>query len=290
MNTTPVQHRLVSMGRAVEASVIDCLPLLSRPRSTWLKRGVGERSEIVTNVDVEIERSLRASLLRTAPGAGFVGEEESTRQAELQRDVCFVVDPIDGTEQFVRGSADFGISVAVYLNGVPSIGVVVLPEYRARFVGLLGIGAYLNGERLPPLKTARGGISFAVSPRLAAEHGSELQTRVPSAQFRSVHTAVRKLTGVAAGEFGAAFFPPSGRDGGAYRLWDVAASGVVLTETGGWLFSFSGGNVLDRPELVGVDGWIAGHPSVVYDLLERLRGVETDPGDAAGATRDPDSR
>lgn len=110
----------------------------------------GDR-DMVTNVDLAIEREARKALLNGAPGIGFVGEEEG---GDVDADTHWIIDPVDGTANFIRGLPLCGISLALVHHGVPVLGVIHLPLIGRRYWAAQGMGAYRDGRRISAAATS----------------------------------------------------------------------------------------------------------------------------------------
>ena len=101
-------------------------------------------ADLVTDFDVQVEVFLKRELLALLPEAVFYGEEEAERE-DPTRGWAFIVDPIDGTTNFVRGIGHSNISVALSKDGEVQLGVVYNPYKGELFSGERGKGAFLNG-------------------------------------------------------------------------------------------------------------------------------------------------
>lgn len=111
-------------------------------------------ANLVTDKDVAVEQFLKEALEKAIPHIGFVGEEEPAQSGALQAEYTAVVDPIDGTMNFVRGIPLSVISVAVLKQGMPYIGVVYNPYTSELFYAKRGGGAYLCGRPILRLREA----------------------------------------------------------------------------------------------------------------------------------------
>lgn len=106
--------------------------------------------DLVTAADREVEQYICNELERVFPDDGIFGEEGSSIDSKSGR--TWVIDPIDGTFNFVRGSNDWGISIGLFENGEPTFGVVNAPARAEIFAGGAGIPASLNDVALAPLR------------------------------------------------------------------------------------------------------------------------------------------
>src|SRR5262249_36981988 len=106
----------------------------------------GDR-DIVSEVDLQIERRVREHLRRRTPDIGFLGEEDG--QAAWGDDqLSWTLDPVDGTVNFVRNMPLCAVSLALIERGQPVLGVIELPFLGSRYHALEGGGAYSNGQRI----------------------------------------------------------------------------------------------------------------------------------------------
>ena len=104
-------------------------------------------SDLVTEYDVQTQRMLMEELSALYPEAEFMGEEEHL-QADVTVGDCFVIDPIDGTANFVAGYNRSAVSVALLRDGQPVLGMVYHPWAEEFFSAIKGKGAFLNGRKL----------------------------------------------------------------------------------------------------------------------------------------------
>ena len=175
-------------------------------------------ADLVTEYDLAVERFLKEKLPPLVPGSLFFGEEEKENASPLTGWV-FIVDPIDGTTNFVRGLKHSAISVALAHDGAVEYGVVYDPYKDEIFSAKRGGGAFLNGR---PIR---------VSERPTMRLTEQLFRR--SCDFRRLGAAALDLCGVACGRLDLFF---------EYSLspWDHAAGGLILTEAGGVLSTLEG--------------------------------------------------
>jgi len=190
----------------------------------------GESWNIVTSADVAVQDYLQKELLALIPGAGFQGEEN--HQQDIAKEVCWIVDPIDGTTNFARGMQQSGISVGLREGSELVLGVVYNADLDDMFWATKGNGAYLNGRKLSVSNKdfAHSIICTAMSlyRKSYAKMCSDvlLETYGQCADFRRFGVASLELCYLAAGRVDTFFelrlFP-----------WDFAAAAVILREAGG---------------------------------------------------------
>ncbi len=134
--------------------------------------------DLVTEADQAVERHIVAALRRLFPEDGVLGEEGGQEKSRTGR--IWIVDPIDGTSNFVRGSDQWAVSIGLFEAGRPVYGVIHAPVRRQTFRGGLGLPATLNGAPLqaaPPLDRARALVGVSLHPAISVE------TRLKAVQY-----------------------------------------------------------------------------------------------------------
>jgi myo-inositol-1(or 4)-monophosphatase len=111
---------------------------------SWEKLG----GSPVCTADLEVDTFLKRELLALLPAAGWLSEETVDHPERLERGLCWLVDPIDGTRDFIRGRAGWAVSVALISAGRPLLGTLVAPARDEVWSATAGQGAWLNGRRL----------------------------------------------------------------------------------------------------------------------------------------------
>lgn len=209
-------------------------------RSADGDKGVKEKSghqDLVTRYDSAVQRFLEERLLALLPEAGFLGEEDAPSHAD--REWVFIVDPIDGTTNFIKGIPLVGISVGLARNGKMEQGVVYNPYTDEMFTARRGHGAILNGKpisttELPladgialfgsaPYYRELGNISFAIAHQLYEN----------SLDVRRMGASSLDLCYLAAGRAECYFEC-------VLSPWDYAAGSLILEEAGGVVTDMTG--------------------------------------------------
>ena len=204
------------------------------------------RANFVTEYDKLVQERLRAGLREIMPDAHFVGEEGSTQQfAPVGK--FFIVDPIDGTTNFIKDYRFSCVSVALIVDGVAAFGVVYNPYADEMFCARRGQGAFCNGKRIhvsaEPLED--GIVVFGSAPY--HEELKEKTFKLAYAYFRKAMdvrrsgSAALDLCTIAAGR-AELFFEL------VLSPWDYAAGGLIVTEAGGLVSDCDGQPLAyDRP-------------------------------------------
>lgn len=190
-------------------------------------------SDLLTEVDVTVQQRAIAPIREVFPDDAFVGEEEGLACIPADPDArCWVMDPIDGTYNFVRGLLPvFGVSLAFVEHGVPQAGGVLLPITGGLFMAERGGGAFFNGRRLR-VSTVRTveessiGVDFADgSDRMNLLKRANTIIR-DAGQIRCHGCAVIGICQVASGDAEAYLHL-------SLTPWDYAASQIIVEEAGG---------------------------------------------------------
>ncbi len=233
---------------------------LDRPdQATWQLKG---KSDFVTEVDLACEEIIKEILVRETPDAVFLGEETSPDAVEAT--LTWVVDPLDGTINFLHGYPAVGVSVAAVVAGDLAAGVVVDVFRDAVYLASRGGGASCNGR---PLR-----VSNVTEPSHALV-GTGFPFKVPELlppylrQFIEILTQTSGIRRAGAASLDFADLA-LGRVDGFWELylapWDVAAGTLLVREAGGCVSGLDGD---ERPLRHG--GYVAGNPAI-YEWLVKL--------------------
>src|ERR1700693_4901403 len=141
----------------LRSALLNVMTAAARKAGGSLKRDYGEVENLqvslkgpanfVTAADRRTEEILQAELTKARPGYGFLGEEGG-RQDGDDKSHCWIVDPLDGTTNFLHGIPQFAISIALEREGVIVAGIVYNPANEELFVAERGKGAFLNDQRM----------------------------------------------------------------------------------------------------------------------------------------------
>ncbi|MCW2685557.1 MAG: inositol monophosphatase/fructose,6-bisphosphatase family protein [Mycobacterium sp.] len=224
----------------------------------------------VTVVDTDTERLLRERLAVLRPGESVLGEEQGDAGGTAGADgVTWVLDPIDGTVNFVYGLPAYAVSVGAQVNGASVAGAVAHVSAGVVYSAALGQGAHMqeSGRRTPlrctdvdDLSMTLVGTGFGYAVDLRGQQAEVLARLLPQVRdMRRMGSAALDLCMVAAGRLDAYYESD-------LNVWDWAAGVLIAAEAGAWLH-------LPPPQgSVGGSGLVvAASPRIAADLMEALR-------------------
>ena len=220
----------------------------------------------LTEADIAIDTHLKTSLMKAFPNYGWYSEETKPTEECLSKEFCFVVDPIDGTRDFVERNGEFSISVGLIHQGKPVAGIVYAPM-KNRFVsGAKGTGVMLNGEVQPKLTEKPLEGSAVVVSRSETRAG--LWT--PFEDKLSIQVSGSAAHKIALVAIGMADANPSLKP---KNLWDICAGQFLVEEAGGHFVQLNGQEIEYSDINYRLENYVAG-PSEAYNtaLMNVLNG------------------
>jgi len=222
------------------------------------RRWEKEAGSPVCDVDLEVDAFLRDRLAKLDPDAGWLSEETVDSSDRMERRRLWVVDPIDGTRDFLRRRPGWCVSVALVEDRLPVLGVLDAPARGEHWTAAKGLGAWRNGE---PLR-ASGRIELAGA-------------RVPADDLPSVDSDLRlvpkpnsialRIALVAAGDADLVATLRWGHE------WDIAAAALIASEAGAAVSGALGQPLVFNTASAQAFGILASAPGIHSAALERLR-------------------
>jgi len=259
------------------SALLNVMIKAARQAARTLKRDFGEVEHLqvsvkgpgnfVTAADRKAEEILLQELTKARPGYGFLGEEGG-RHEGADKTHTWIVDPLDGTTNFLHGIPQFSISIALERDGIIVAGLVYNPANDEFFTSERGQGAFLNDKRLRVAGRQRLGDALIACglPHLgrgdlvlAGKELAAVQPRV--AGLRRFGSAALDLAWIAAGRF----------DGYWERdlcPWDIAAGILLVREAGGFVTDLDGSDGMMTKGHI-----IAGNETMHRELLRLLQGA-----------------
>jgi myo-inositol-1(or 4)-monophosphatase len=261
---------------ATSSALIKVMSDAARKAAKGLVRDFGELenlqvsrkglADFVSQADTKAEKILYEELSRARPGYGFLGEEQGEIEG-TDKTHRWIVDPLDGTTNFLHAIPQFAVNIALEREGVVVAGVTYNPISNDLFWAEKGKGAFLNNDvrlRVSGRRTLDEALLATGIPFLGhGQHGRflkelhQLSQRV--AGVRRIGAASLDLAWVAAGRFDAYWE----RD---LKDWDMAAGLLLVTEAGGKVTNADGGDVI-----LGTGSVLASNLDLHPQVLERLK-------------------
>jgi myo-inositol-1(or 4)-monophosphatase len=253
-----------------------------------LKRDFGEVERLqvslkgpanfVSAADHRAEETLRRELEKARPGYGFIGEEGGAHEG-ADKSHTWIVDPLDGTTNFLHGIPQFAIAIALRRENTIVAGVVYNPVQEELFTAERGKGAFLNDRRLRVAARTRLTESVVACglPHYGRGGLAEFRTEFAAVQervagLRRFGAAALDLAWVAAGRVDA-FWERN------LSSWDIAAGSILVREAGGFVTDLDGGDAFLEKGHV-----IAGNEPIHRDLLRLLQQAGAGTLDKAART------
>jgi len=230
--------------------------------------------DLVTEADFASQHAIQQFVLSAFPDHSFLGEESDAAAKKngggrVAGDFCWIVDPLDGTLNYVRGMPSYAVSVALARCGEVLAGVVLDPMLDECFAAAKGRGAFLNGRpiqasRCRSLSDALVAISFSADvPRDSIEVRRFIEALHAAQSVRRTGSAALNLCYVGSGRLDAYF-------ASSLKSWDAAAGILIAGEAGAVITSITGrGFVLQQPDLA-----VAATSDLHIELMQALSRAE----------------
>ena len=223
-------------------------------------------NDFVTNIDQLAEQVIVEALLKAYPDHAILAEESgASSNLNDESENVWIIDPIDGTTNFLHGYPNFCISIALQQRGVITNALVYDPVRNDLFTATKGAGAYLNEKRIrvrnpDRINKALIGSGHGADPRALAEYLRMYEVVASRCHgVRSSGSAALELANLAAGRTDG-FFEKG------LKVWDIAAGSLLVTEAGGIVGEFSG-----ESEYLHKGDIIAAGPKVFANMVALLK-------------------
>jgi len=238
----------------LEPIIRDAGSILMKHFRGVLQRMHKEDGSFATEADIASEQLLIKRLQFVVPGAGFYAEESGIQEGN---EYSWVIDPLDGTTNFVQGLPHFCISVALTKHNEPVVGIVFQPLLNEFFYAIKGEGTFLNGTRLVlSQETVCTDMVLIATTHIKRPGYAQKVKQIEGAGYasRALGAAALDLAYCAAGRSAAVFL-----QGGFW--WDIAA-GVLLIEQAGGIISQEQGEAIAPSSRVILGGLPKAHKKI----------------------------
>ena len=216
-------------------------------------------NDFVTEVDQASEAAIIEILLEAYPGHGILAEESGSEHGAKDSDFVWIIDPLDGTTNFIHGFPVYCVSIALAFKGKVEQAVIYDPSRNDLFTATKGRGAYMNERRMRVAKRTRlqeclvsTGFPYRPGDDFDKYMAMFAEVMKLTAGMRRPGSAALDLAYVAAG-FSDSFFEKG------LKPWDMAAGSLLVTEAGGLMGNFTGeANFLEQEECLAANPKIYG--------------------------------
>ncbi|MGB7257204.1 MAG: inositol monophosphatase family protein [Pseudolabrys sp.] len=259
----------------LRSALLNVMIAAARKAARALKRDFGELEKLqvslkgpanfVTAADRRAEETLYQELIKARPGYSFLGEEGGRREG-ADKTHTWIVDPLDGTTNFLHGIPQFAISIALERDGVIVAGLVYNPANDEMFLAERGKGAFLNEQRIRVAARTRLADSVVACGlphigrgdlALGRRETGAMQENV--AGLRRFGAAALDLAWIAAGRVDGYWE----RD---LKAWDMAAGTILVREAGGFVTDLDGGDAMFAKGHI-----VAGNETIQREIMRVLK-------------------
>lgn len=216
----------------------------------------------VTEADRTVDRVLRQNLLRA--GEGWLSEESVDDFSRLDKQRVWVVDPLDGTREFVQGIPEFCVSIAMVENGIPVAGGICNPATNELILGSRATGVTYNGKPAQPSPRKNLHGALVLASRSEVKRGEWKQFESAEFKIRPMGSVAYKLGLVSAGLADLTFTLVPKHE------WDVAAGAALVQSAGGFVLTLDHSPLRCNQKNPLLAGLLAGGPFLRDPLLAML--------------------
>jgi myo-inositol-1(or 4)-monophosphatase len=217
----------------------------------------------VTDADFAADTLLKERLTSLLPSAGWLSEETLDNPARLGKRFSWVVDPLDGTKEFVMGIPEFSVSVALVEDGKPVVGVIYNPTTEELYYAAKNRGAFLNNN--PIIVSNRAMLAGATVDASRSERNrGEFEPFEQLVELYTMGSIAYKLARVAAGQADATW------SRGPKNEWDICAGVLLIQEAGGQSVDLDGATIEFNKSFPKVNGIIADNGHLHEQVLTAL--------------------
>ncbi len=250
-----------SVLERIEAALVAAGEIFSRFTPGKIQTEYKSGHDPVTEADRALDIALRKNLLRD--GEGWLSEESADDLSRLDRERVWVVDPLDGTREFVQGIPEFCVSIAMVERGRPVAAGLCNPVTNETFIGAVDCGLTYNGTpaRASQKKELQGALVLA--SRSETKRGEWKQFENAPFKIQPMGSVAYKLARVAAGLADITFTLTPKNE------WDVAGGAALVASAGGFVQTLSSSLTCNCEDPL-IDGLIAGGPLLKNELLQFL--------------------
>jgi myo-inositol-1(or 4)-monophosphatase len=216
----------------------------------------------VTTADFEADHEIKRLLRGPFPDYGWLSEETADSPERLSRARVWIVDPLDGTKEFIKGIPEFVVAIALAEDGKPILGVTYNPIKREMFWCARGSGCYMDSHVVHVTLTPTLENATILASRSETSRG-EWKAYEGKLRVNPIGSVAYKLALVAAGRADATFTRTPKSE------WDIASGAALITEAGGRITDIDGSEMRFNKPSVKLKGFVASN-TLLHEEIERL--------------------
>lgn len=227
-------------------------------------------NDFVTEVDRAAEQAIVEVVREAYPEHGILAEESGLTSGAENCEIQWIIDPLDGTTNFIHGFPQYAVSIAMAERGIIQHAVVYDPGRNELFTASKGSGAFLNDRRIRVSKRIRMNESL-IGTGFPFKHMQHMDSYLAMFKDLSEKTAGLRRPGSAALDLA---YVASGRTDGFFEIglnpWDMAAGALLVTEAGGLVSDFAG-----EADYLATGNVVAGTPKIFGQILPIIQAHKT---------------
>lgn len=266
----PIQNNMISSSYSdilerIQAALDAARTIFTRFTPGQIETEYKAGHDPVTEADRAVDVVLRQNLLRD--GEGWLSEETADNLSRLEKDRVWIVDPLDGTREFVLGLPEFCVSIGFVEDGKPVAGGIYNPVTNESFLGTIDGGVLYNGKPSGVSQRTSLGGALVLASRSEVKRGEWKRFEGASFKTQAMGSVAYKLALVAAGLADITFTLTPKHE------WDVAAGAALVTAAGGFVCKPDGCTLLcNQPDAL-LPGLLAGGPFLRDELLATVHSL-----------------
>ena len=220
-------------------------------------------NDFVSEVDKTAETAIINEIKKAFPEHSILGEESGKMIGD--NDYQWIIDPLDGTTNYLHGYPQYAVSIALVEKGITTHAVIYDPFKEELYTASRGEGAYLNNERIR-VTSSNGLKDTLIGTGFPFKHPQHLDSYIET--FRAIHPHVSGIRRAGAAALDLAYLA-AGRLDGFWEIglnsWDMAAGALMVKEAGGFIGDFSG-----RDKYMETGNVVAGNSDVYKQILKKI--------------------
>ncbi len=226
----------------------------------------------LTEADLEANKIIISGLKNHFPEHAILTEEKEDDSSRLEKEYCWIVDPLDGTKEFIKKNGEFTVNIALVKNNKPILGVIYLPVKETLYYASLGDGAFKEekGKKTKINVSDRDEINEMILIKSRSHASEKLQKIIQKNNFKDILTAGSSLKGCLVAE---------GKADVYYRIgptheWDICAMDIIVKEAGGKMTDLSGNEIKYNQRDTLINGFLVSNGRKHRELINEADKID----------------